>query len=200
MQEIIPYSASADSRPLPLIVAEKWHFKLAYVYENGVFYFAIVDWITRVLSTTSRNATQIWLDFRRSEDYGMMDSILQFSYTAKNGRDYKMDYTNDKGLYIITQGFRITKNRPLLREIQEYLAKAGAFVDFMRREPEKALESIASNPDKVLDTIIKMYQREGKSNEWILMRMNTKIQRAAFTSALKAAMLETAQTHYGLAL
>lgn len=29
--------------------------------------------------------------------------------------------------------------------------------------------------------------------------MNTKIQRAAFTSALKAAMLETAQTHYGLA-
>lgn len=46
MQEIISQeSAHADSRPLPLIVAEKWSFNLAYVQEDGIYWYAIVDWI-----------------------------------------------------------------------------------------------------------------------------------------------------------
>lgn len=72
-------------------------------------------------------------------------------------------------------------------------------MDEVRRNPDTVVESGMIDPDKALDAVIKMYQREGKSNEWILMRINTKIQRAAFTSALKAAMADTTQTQYGKA-
>ncbi len=79
------------------------------------------------------------------------------------------------------------------------MSKAGAFVDEVRRNPAAALDAVISDPDKALDAVIKMYQREGKSDEWILMRINTKIQRAAFTSALKAAMTDIEQSHSGRA-
>lgn len=201
MQEIIPHdSADADNRPLPLIVAEKWEFKLAHVHEvDGVFWYAVQDWIVGVLSVTPRNATLIWADARRNDDFELLDSIQQFPYKAINNKTYMMDFTTDKNLYILIQGFRLTKKRRLLAAIRDYLAKAGAFVDEVRREPEKVVTSGAIDPETALEAVIKMYQRQGKSDEWIRMRINTKIHRVAFISALKASMAEIVQFQYGQA-
>lgn len=95
----------------------------------------------------------------------MLDSIQQYPYRAKNNRPYTMDFTSDKNLYLLAQGFRATKKRPLLKEIQEFLSKAGVFVDEVRRKPETVVETGAIDPETALDAVIKMYQRQGKSDE-----------------------------------
>ncbi len=200
MQEFIPHPAKADSRPLPLIVAEKWGFSLAHVYEEDSYWYAILDWIVGLIQCTSIHASKTWNDMQAVEHIYTSVTNRTILYIRKDGRAYPTAFTNDKGLYIIAQELRSNKNRPLLKEIKIYLSKAGAFADLVRRNPETLIEAVADNdPDKALDAVIKMYQREGKSDEWIFMRINTKIQRAAFTSALKAAIADTAQTHYSTA-
>jgi hypothetical protein len=67
-----------------------------------------------------------------------MDSIQQLPYVASNGKTYQMDFTDDKGLYLIAQHLRVTKERPVLSEIKHFLARAGVFADKARRDPEGA--------------------------------------------------------------
>ncbi len=164
-----------------------------------MYWYAIQDWIMGLLSVDGTSASNLWTGIQRR---GVIDTLFpkqSIHYIRKDGREYEIDHTTDFGLYIITQNLRVTKERTLLKQIKLFLADSGVFVDLVRREPEKIIETITADPDKALDAVIKMYQREGKSDEWILMRINTKIQRAAFTSALKAAMADTTQTQYGKA-
>lgn len=190
-------SAHADNRPLPLIVAEKWGFALAHVQENNGFWFAVQDWLIGILGIDARNATKIWADTRKKIDNQLSDSIRQYPYTSTNGKTYDMDFATDKGLYIIIQGLRATRERPVLREIREFLAKSGAFVDLVRREPDTLLH--AMNPDKLLDAVIEEYKRQGKDDTWINARINGKIKRAMFTTALKMVIVDVSEKHFGLA-
>lgn len=198
MQDIIPHeSVHADHRPLPLIVAEKWDFKLAYVEENSVFWYSIQDWIVGLLRTNTRAASVAWYHIQSVNSTQLSFTVIQFPYTAKNGRKYKMDYTTDKGLYLIAQHLEVNKNRPLLKEIQEYLANAGVFVDVVRRKPETVVEAI--DPDKILDAVIEEYKKRGKDDTWITARMTGKVKRAMFTAALKTVISDLSEKHFGMA-
>ncbi len=198
MQDILSQdSVHADNRPLPLIVAEKWGFALAHVIEDGIFHYSIRDWLMGVLVTNARNATLAWNNAQRDPELELSFPKRQFLYIAANGRKYEMDFTTDKGLYLLTHGLRITKERPLLREIREYLAKSGAFVDLVRREPDTLLQ--AMNPDKMLDAVIEEYRRRGKDDTWINARITGKIKRAMFTTALKMVIIDLSEKHFGLA-
>ncbi len=188
---------SLDSRPLPLIVAEKWGFKLAHVIDDDVYWFAVVDWAIGLLQTDAQGAAKIWNDVQRKGKLQLSDSIRQLPYVAANNKAYSMDYATDKGLYLIAQHLRATKERPLLREIREFLANAGAFVDLVRREPDALMQAI--NPDKLLDAVIEEYRRRGKDDTWINARIAGKIKRAMFTTALKTVILEVSEKHFGLA-
>lgn len=190
---------NADERPLPLIVAENWGFKLDYILQEDTYWFAIPDWIVGLLSTDTLHASKVWSEMKTCSLLDSSVTTRSIYHTRKDGRKFATDYTNDKGLYLIAQHLRSNKNRPLLKEIKVFLSKAGAFADQVRRKPETVVESGAIDPDSALDAIIKMYQRQGKSEEWIWMRMNTKIHRLAFISALKGAMTEVVQFQYGQA-
>ncbi len=190
-------SAHADNRPLPLIVAEKWGFALAHVQENNGFWFAVQDWIVGLLITQTRDASKVWNDLKRRSSLQLSDSIRTLPYEATDGKTYSVEYTTDKGLYLIAQHLRATRERPVLREIREFLAKSGAFVDLVRREPDTLLH--AMNPDKLLDAVIEEYKRQGKDDTWINARINGKIKRAMFTTALKTVIVDVSEKHFGLA-
>src|SRR5690242_11812722 len=102
-----------DERPLPLIVAEKWSFKLAYLVSESTYRYSIQDWIKGL--TQVKNTRMIWADIKRRTNMPeLLDSIQQLPYIAANGKSYTMDFTTDKGLYLITQHLRGTAKRPVL--------------------------------------------------------------------------------------
>jgi hypothetical protein len=173
---------SADDTPLPLIVAKRWNFPLAHLQTENGMYYAVQDWMRGL--TGEDDTRKIWSYFKKQPAWSHMSSLTRrMPYLTSNGKKQQRDYTNDKGLYLVAQYLRITGDRPMLDEIRRFLAAAGAFVDEVRREPDKLAESVA-NPDKLLDAFIEYHRKRGKDDRWIQMRFESKIKRNQFTAAL----------------
>ncbi|MBZ0282870.1 MAG: hypothetical protein K8L97_19175 [Anaerolineae bacterium] len=168
--------------PLPLLVAKKWKFNLTCIESADGYLYSTHDWIYGLTKTT--NVRAIWADFkRRTNLMELLASTQQLPYKHSNGKTYQMDFTTDKGLYLIAQHLRVTKSRPELDEIKQYLAKAGVFVDEARLNPEAAAE--------VLDNVA--YNREynkllaegfspDEAKEWLDVRFKSKKQRRIITA------------------
>ncbi|MBX3066176.1 MAG: hypothetical protein KF726_24570 [Anaerolineae bacterium] len=111
----------------------------------------------------------------------------QLPYIAADGKKYKMDHATHDALYQITQ--RMDANTGLRDVILTYLAKSGVVMDDIRIDPDKAME-----------IAIEGYRRMGKDDRWIGARLNGKIKRERFTSALKASVVDyLTQRHYAIA-
>jgi hypothetical protein len=179
---LVPEIPPGDNTPLPLIVAKRWNFPLAHIETaNGTFY-AVQDWIRGL--TGEENTSNLWSMFKKT-DAGKqtVNSLVRLPYKASDGKTYKRDHTTDKGLYLIAQYLRVKHDRPVLDEIRRFLAASGAFVDAVRREPDKLAENVG-NPDKLLDAFIEYHRKRGKDDRWIQVRIESKIKRSQFTAAL----------------
>ncbi|MBZ0305473.1 MAG: hypothetical protein K8I82_05335, partial [Anaerolineae bacterium] len=99
---ILPLDFTPDDTPLPLIVAKRWGFSLAYhKTESGVFY-AVQDWM-RGLSG-EENIRNLWSMFKKTAaGQQMLNSIVRLPYKATDGKTYQRDFATDKGLYLIAQ-------------------------------------------------------------------------------------------------
>src|SRR5262245_12742084 len=142
MNTLLPAIPDADdsSLPLPLIVAQKWDFPLAYVQSNEEGYFyAVQDWIRGLIGDKDVRKLYAYLKKQTSS------STRHMPYTGADGKTYQRDFTDDKGLYLIAQQLRTTKARPMLAAIKTYLSESGAFVDLVRREPNTMITSGAMN-------------------------------------------------------
>lgn len=187
-----------DDMPLPLIVAKRWNFPLAYVETEAGFLYAVQDWMRGL--TGENDTRKMWSNFKKqalSKDTSI--SNRRMSYRTSNGSTQQREYTNDRGLYLIAQYLRVTEARPMLDEIRRFLAAAGAFVDEIRREPDKLAENM-SDPESLLDAFIEYYRKRGKDDHWIQMRIDSKIKRNQFTAAL-AEFVRDVMTprHYAIA-
>jgi hypothetical protein len=174
--------SSADDTPLPLIVAKRWNFLLAYHETAAGKVYAVQDWMRGL--TGEESISHLWSMYKKT-DAGKqtVNSASRLPYKASDGKTYKRDFVNDKGLYLIAQYMRVKHDRPMLDEIRRFLAAAGAFVDEVRREPDKLIEGMG-NPDKLLDAFIEYHRKRGKDDRWIQMRIDSKIKRNQFTAAL----------------
>ncbi|MBC7871479.1 MAG: hypothetical protein H7Y09_11625 [Chitinophagaceae bacterium] len=195
-------AAGNQDLPLPLIVAQKWNFPLAYVEAEDGTFFAVQDWIRGLIG--EGNATKIshvWTDIqRKSTLFQSADSIRSLPYLASDGKTYQRDYTTDKGLYLNAQNLRSTKARPALAAIKKYLAESGAFADQVRRDPNTIVMSGAMTPDQAMEAAIAAYRAQGKDDRWIQARLEGKIKRNRFTAALSAAVIDIlTPKHYALA-
>jgi hypothetical protein len=197
MNTLLPVIPDADdsSLPLPLIVAQKWNFPLAYVQKDESLY-AVQDWIHGLIG--GENANQALRNLRRTKQTVFSKHTLP--YIATDGKTYQRDFTDDKGLYLIAQQLRTTKARPMLAAIKTYLSESGAFVDLVRREPNTMITSGAMNPDQAIDAAIAAYRAQGKDDRWIMARLEGKIKRGQFTAALSAAVNDVlTPRHYAAA-
>jgi len=194
MNTTLPVIPAGDdvSFPLPLIVAQKWGFPLAHVQIDAGYLYAVQDWLRGLTGETNNRDIQAKLKKQ------LLISNQQFPYQAANGKTYQVDFTDDKGLYLIAQYLRSTKARPLLAAIKAYLSEAGAFVDLVRREPDTLLAALS--PDEAIDAAIEAYRKQGKDDRWISARITGKIKRIQFTAALKAAVYDVlTKQHYAQA-
>ena len=176
---IMPFSganALDPSIPLPLHVARLWGFPLQYHVLEGEEYFSIKDWIAGL--TGSRRASHMWENYRDKykED---LPPLRGMPYVAANRQTFTLPFTTDEGLYQVTTRLRVGQDRPALKAIKDFLAKAGVFVDAARRDPEGAAEQLG---------IARRAQalRVGKSEEWIATREEGVITRKQFVAEIYA--------------
>lgn len=185
---LIPLPDSNDPRKLPLLIAEYCGFKLAYHDVDEERYYSVFDWVAGIAH--SSDPSKFWDAMKRrlkKAGYELSTWCRKFSYTAENGRTYKMDHASENYLYQITQ--RMDANTGIRDQILQYLSKAGVLVDDIRIDPDKAME-----------IAIEGYRRMGKDDRWIGARLNGKIKRERFTSALKASVADyLTQRHYAVA-
>src|SRR5690349_9662950 len=156
---VIP-EAGDSSLALPLIVAQKWGFPLAYHETDEGTFYAVQDWVRGLTGDKEVKKALAKIKNQRSL------SSRPLPYVASDGKTYQRDFTNDKGLYLIAQYLRVTKARPVLDEIKRFLAAAGAFADEIRRSPDTLVISGAVTPDQAFDAAIQAYRAEGKDDNW----------------------------------
>jgi len=187
-----------DNTPLPLIVAKRWNFPLAHHQTDEGTYYAIQDWMRGL--TGESDTRKIWGYFKKQDVWKhMSSSTRRMSYVTTNTSTQQRDYTTDKGLYLIAQYLRITEARPVLDEIRRFLAAAGAFVDEVRRDPDKLTFNV-KDPDMLLNAFIDYHRKRGKDDRWILARMEGTIKRNRFTAALSEFVSEVlTPRHYATA-
>ncbi len=162
-----------DSTPLPLIVATNWNFKLNYHDVDGDLFYAIEDWIAGITESNPRKAQIAWRDIQKRD---VSLKLTSLPHTGQDGKIYQKPHTNDQGLYLIAQSLRVTKDRQALREIKDYLAKAGVFVDNLRTNKEGARDKLRGElnlekPDEAIEEAIAGYRRQRRSQSWIDARL-----------------------------
>ncbi len=186
-------------KPLPLLVAKKWDFPLAYAISDDTQYYAIADWLRGLLSR--QDVRQVWNDIQRKRSIPQLsDSIRHLPYQASDGKTYQVDYATARGLYLIAQHLRVTKTRTALATIKQFLADAGVFTDEVRRNPSSVVLSGAVTPDQAIDAAIDAYRAQGKDDRWIQARIDGKIKRNLFTQALNEAVAQVLkQQHFAIA-
>lgn len=131
-QSLFPLDDFADKRTVPLIVADKWRFPLAYIDQDGNadhYLYAGSDWFQGLGG--SRNH---WT--RTRDDLHL--STVKLPYVARDGKTYQIDFLTQEQLYQVAIEMRPMKKRPQLELIRAYLAKAGVFADKARRDPKWA--------------------------------------------------------------
>lgn len=165
---------NTDDRPLPLIMADRWGFSLQHHEQGGALHYCIQEWIAGLTGESLRKSQKMFSDMRPQ----LSVSIGQLDYTAADSKTYRVPFTDDKGLYIITQNLRATAKRPMLKEIQQYLARAGAFADAARIDPESAVESIESARRA-------KWERDGRDSAWIANRQNGIYTRKQLTAEIQ---------------
>lgn len=158
----LDFSTENDQNlPLPFVVAKKWGFPLRHVVEGEVYWYSVRDWVAGL--TDSPTPLQAWQSIRTSPE---MQSILPLIRRikipgTKGGSPSQV--ANDKVLYQIAAYMKITQNRPALKSIKDYLAKAGVFMDLARRDPEAAELALHQRRER-------KYLAQGKAPEWIAVR------------------------------
>lgn len=165
---------SNQQLPHPLIVAGKWKFKLDYIDQDGDpdhYLYHAVQWTIGL--GASNHAT--WVSIKNQFVSSTNKLIIhELPYISSDHKTYQVDFVDQNDCYLVAQEMRITKTRPQLQEIKDYLAAAGVGFDQIRRNPDKADDL------KVLAQVAK-WRREGKSEEWISERLRGKEKRNVIT-------------------
>src|SRR5688572_8091531 len=84
-----------NDTPLPLIVAKRWDFPLAYVETDEGIHYAIHDWLRGL--TGEEDVRLLWAKFKKQEaGKQMYPSSKRLPYVASDGKTYKRDFVIDR--------------------------------------------------------------------------------------------------------
>lgn len=181
-RQIQMFSAIEDNQPVqPLLlqIASDYHFSLQYHHQaDDVILYSIQDWILGIAqSSDPQRAKNIYQQIKKRSG-SAHGKLSKLPYVATDGKTYKMDFADDVTLYRITQ--QMGTNTGVRNTVLEFLAKAGAFVDELRQDPESAQQKIALHRQT-------QAAKAGRDASWIATREMGVMTRNQFTAALVAA-------------
>jgi hypothetical protein len=186
-----------DTTPLPLIVARQWGFPLQHHVVDGEYWYALKDWVAGLTGET--DATSVNNLIRQYKSTLTADSVVYFkyttesnqrahkmSYTARDGKTYKVQFVRDLELYRIAAYLRPTSEREALKQIKDYLAAAGVLADEARRNPEETAALLEDVSDaRAYRRLIKQGFSDKEAQQWIRVRRQQISQRKQITNDWK---------------
>jgi hypothetical protein len=183
MPQLIPVykHKKNDDRPLPeRLIDEIGGSMTIYELDNGERLYCIRDWVYYISGSTAQDVGTPWHNLKRklNKEQLKLKGLLNLQTLSieTDGGPQKMDFTNERGLYLLTQ--RMSDRSQFVQGIKKYLADAGVYVDRMAQD-------------------INRYKNLGKSENWIEARVLGKVTRHQFTAALQRAVAETLTSrHY----
>ncbi len=124
------------------------------------------DWLFSVVDvcaifSESKTPRNYWSDLKRklkAEGSELHENIVQLKMTSSDGKQYKTDCLNTKGVLRLVQSIPSKKAEPF----KVWLAQVGS----------ERLNEIA-DPQIAIDRAIQMYRDKGYPEEWITQRMMT---------------------------
>lgn len=179
-QSFNAFTDDLQQDPLPVRTARKYDFPLQrYTLDNDDLVYSIHDWIAGLTGETSaKKITQMWDVFKKQTS--ISNRTLKMPYLSSDGKTYQRDFASNKILFSFAAYVRAVKTRPQIKEIKDFLAKAGAFTDDLQQDLEGAQHAIQSaRIQHAIDA--------GKSDEWIATRELAVITRKQFTEAIQKA-------------
>lgn len=141
------------------------------------WYFSVVD-VVEIL-TDSENPRRYWSDLKRkltAEGSELYDKIVQLKMQSSDGKFYKTDALNTKGVLRLVQSIPSPKAEPF----KMWLAQIGS----------ERLDEIA-DPEKAILRGEEYYREKGYSEEWIRQRLRTIEVRKKLTDEWSARGVET---------
>lgn len=167
-----------DQRPLPERIIVKLNGNMDYIDKPGKRLYRVRDWVYYVSGSKAKKMSLPWSKLKRTlieEKAIRVSDFVESIRVETSGGKQPMDYTDEQGIYLITQ--RMSDRSDTVRDVKNYLAAAGVFVDAMARDRRK-------------------YLRMGRSESWIEVRIQGKVTRNQFTDALTRAILNTRDSIY----
>ncbi len=148
---------------------EKWGFDVRKIEDDTKTLYAINDWLQALVG--ERSYKQTWTNIQK----GYRNSLPFLLVNSKHeGKGQPINFTDKNGLFLITQALRPSSDRPIVIEIQQFLATSGEFADML----------IMAKPDEAEQFFnTKMLEAYGdKEEKWIEARYKTTVKRNVLTA------------------
>lgn len=183
IQQLSLFDSPKDTRPLPLITADKWNYPLAHILPNETnpdYLYCARDWYIGLGGKKSA-----WSQHKNN--WFTVDKPVMIEVKRERRKPEMMEFITANGLYSIAARMTSANDRPQLDEIKDYLAKAGVKLDEYRINPEQAVNDAMGQ-----------YIVDGKSDSWAEARVQGIVTRKRFTDALKAAVMNAPSNLYAV--
>lgn len=134
-----PTSKGNRPLPVPLRAAKHFNFPLQYHEVEGEYLYSLTDWVRGLTGETNNKKLRQMVDQYRKQALSDLESTSEkLPYKASDGKTYKRDFVIAYEAYRVAAYLRQTSDRPALKRVKDYLARAGAFIDQLQQNPQWA--------------------------------------------------------------
>lgn len=157
-----------------LIIFENNNIRRYYKKDEEEWYYSVLDVIAVLTdSTNPRNYWKVLKHRLKQEDSELVTNCNRFKLRAKDGKMRKTDCVTEEQLFRLIQSIP----SPKVELFKQWLAKVGT----ERLEEER-------NPSKAVHRAINTYRKQGRSDEWTKLRLESIDERNTFTDAIEPAI------------
>jgi hypothetical protein len=119
-----------QKEPFPVLVAKHWGFHLAtaqHPTSPNQLVYCINDWVTGLINGCDSRGLISMMVRKKDNLY-----LTNLRVIRSDGKQYFRRFTDDMGIYLISQNLRTTAKYPKIGEVKTYIARVASQADAVR--------------------------------------------------------------------